>query len=92
MSQITDICKILSVEARVKILQLLKERSLCVNAITQRLNISQSAISQHLRILKSAGFVKAEKRGYWIHYHLNTKKIKSCKDAIDRILTIKKLK
>ena len=88
-SEIAEICKILSVEARVKILQLLKGRSLCVNAITRQLNISQSAISQHLRILKSAEFVKAEKRGYWIHYCLNTKKIKSCKTVIDKILTIK---
>lgn len=89
MPQIADICKILSVEARVKILQVLKGRSLCVNAITQRMNISQSAISQHLRILKSAGFVKAEKRGYWIHYSLNTKKIRNCQIVINRILTIK---
>ena len=73
MSQFTDISNALSVEARVKILQMLKNGRLCVNAITCRLGITQSAVSQHLRILKSVGLVKAKKRGYWIHYSINTK-------------------
>jgi DNA-binding transcriptional ArsR family regulator len=77
MSEFTVVCQALSVEARVKILQLLKKQRLCVNALTCRLGMTQSAVSQHLRVLKSAGLVKAEKRGYWMHYSINTKALES---------------
>lgn len=63
---------------RLKILQLLSkcrrkdcEPMICVNALAKQLNITQSAVSQHLKILRQAGFVKSERRGYFIHYRLN---------------------
>lgn len=87
MSQFTAISNALSIEARVKILQMLKGGRLCVNALTCRLGISQSAVSQHLRILKSAGLVKAEKIGYWVHYSLNTNTLAEYKKMLDKILT-----
>jgi len=65
---LVKVLKALSSEVRLKILRLLKGRSLCVNAITARLELTQSAVSQHLRVLKEAGLVKDEKRGYWVHY------------------------
>ena len=74
MSEATEIAKkfkCLSVEARVRIVQLLKGRSLCVNALAARLNMTQGAVSQHLRILRDAGLVVPEKRGYWVHYRLD---------------------
>ena len=86
MSQFTDICSALSIEARVKILQLLKSKRLCVNALTHHLGISQSAVSQHLRILKSVGLVKAEKRGYWMHYSINTKALERFNRLVKKIL------
>jgi len=52
---------------------LLSRRRLCVNALVRCLNISQPAVSQHLKILREAGLIKAEKRGYWIHYSANKK-------------------
>ena len=87
MSQFTEICSALSVEARVKILAMLKNnRRLCVNALTHRLGISQSAVSQHLRILKSAGLVKAEKIGYWVHYSVNAKALTRYKKMMHKLL------
>lgn len=61
----------LGAENRLEILQLLRDRALCVGAIAKKLSISQSAVSQHLRILKEAGLVTAEKRGYYVHYQIN---------------------
>ena len=90
MSQFTDMCSALSVEARVKILQMLKGGRLCVNALTCRLGISQSAVSQHLRILKSVGLVKDEKVGYWVHYSVNAKALATYKKALNKILTSRK--
>ena len=45
-----------------------------MNALVNHLAISQSAVSQHLRVLREAGLVNSEKRGYWMHYSANKKK------------------
>ncbi len=60
----------LSSPVRVKIVQLLGAGPLCVGSISNRLGISQSAVSQHLRVLRLAGIVQAEKHGKHIHYSL----------------------
>jgi ArsR family transcriptional regulator, arsenate/arsenite/antimonite-responsive transcriptional repressor len=44
---------------------------LCVNALAGILGVTQSAVSQHLRVLRVIGLVKAERRGYHIHYFIN---------------------
>lgn len=44
---------------------------LCVNAMVNRLDVSQSAVSQHLRVLRQAGIVRGERKGSFIHYSLN---------------------
>ena len=53
---------------RLKILQTLINSDLCVGALARHLDISKPAVSQHLQILRKAGLVKGEKRGYWTHY------------------------
>jgi len=69
--RLARLLKVLSVPARVRIVQLLKGRALCVNALTARLDITQGAVSQHLRVMRDAGLVVDEKRGYFVHYRLN---------------------
>ncbi len=44
---------------------------LCVNAMVNKLDVSQSAVSQHLRVLRQAGIVRGERKGSFIHYSLN---------------------
>ena len=62
-----EIFKVLSVETRVKIIELLKANgALGVKEISERLGLSSPAVSQHLKILKQAGLVRSERRGYWI--------------------------
>lgn len=53
---------------RLNILITLLNRDLCVGALAARLGISKPAASQHLRVLREAGLVRGEKRGYWTHY------------------------
>ena len=53
---------------RLKILHMLIANDLCVGALAKHLGISKPAVSQHLQILRKAGLVKGEKRGYWTHY------------------------
>ena len=81
--------KVLSVGTRVRIVQLLKGRALCVNALARRLNVTQSAVSQHLRVLRQAGLVIDEKRGYYVHYRLNEETFAEWKEAIEHMLDTK---
>jgi DNA-binding transcriptional ArsR family regulator len=46
-------------------------RMLCVNALTRRLGVTQSAVSQHLRVLRQAGLVQGQRRGSFVHYSLS---------------------
>ena len=63
--------KVLADKTRLRILGLLRERELCVCDLTEILEISQPGVSQHLRRLKQAGFVKERKGGQWVYYSLN---------------------
>jgi len=74
MQELTKVFKALSDSNRLKIFMLLSRTTLCVNALVRCLNISQSAVSQHLRVLREAGLIKVEKRGYWMHYSANKEK------------------
>jgi DNA-binding transcriptional ArsR family regulator len=69
--ELSRIFSILSVSARLRILELVSDRALCVGALAARLGITPGAVSQHLRILREAGLVTAQRRGYFVHYHLN---------------------
>jgi len=87
--ELSGIFRVLSAEVRVRILQLLKDRALCVGALSARLGITQGAVSQHLRVLREAGLAVAEKRGYYTHYRLNEKTLKQWKDATERLLAMR---
>ncbi|MEW6408770.1 MAG: metalloregulator ArsR/SmtB family transcription factor [Nitrospirota bacterium] len=79
--------KILSVESRIKIIEMLKAGPLSVNTIAEALGISQSAVSQHLRILKQAGLVTDERKGYHIYYSLNKDKLDKYQQELIRVCT-----
>ncbi len=78
--------KVLSVETRVRMIELLKRRSLCVNALAKTLNITPAAVSQHLRVLRDADLVIADKQGYFVHYRVNEKTLADWNQTAKRIL------
>jgi len=73
-------------ETRFKILKFLLKKSLCVNVIADKLDISQSAVSQHLRVLREAGLAKSKKEGYFVHYSIDLQGLKKFKSEADEIL------
>ncbi len=81
--------KILSVETRIEMIRLLKGRALCVNALAVRLNVTPGAVSQHLRVMRDAGLVIDEKRGYYVHYRLSEQTLATWREAIDELLNPK---
>ena len=84
--RLARIFKALAVDTRVRMVQLLKDRALCVGALSACLDVTQGAVSQHLRILRDADLVIPEKRGYYVHYRLNEKTLLKWKDAVERFL------
>ncbi|WP_145948731.1 metalloregulator ArsR/SmtB family transcription factor [Paenibacillus sp. Y412MC10] len=69
--EMADKLKLLSDYTRLTMLSLLKDREFCVCELVEILEVSQPAVSQHLRKLKSQGVVKESKRGQWVYYSLN---------------------
>ena len=60
--------KALGEPTRLTIYRALSERKHCVRSLSKKLGISESAISQHMKIMKDAGLVYGEKYGYHTHY------------------------
>ena len=83
LEELAQLHKALSVPVRLKILELVGERPLCVNAITRCLEISQPAVSQHLAVLKRAGLVSSTKQGYTVHYKLEQERMEEFRQALD---------
>ena len=60
--------KALGEPMRLKIFLALLERKHCVRSLSRKLGISESAISQHLKVMKDCELVYGEKYGYHTHY------------------------
>ncbi len=56
---------------RLKVLDLLRQQELCVCDLCDRLEVSQSKLSFHLKTLKEAELVRSRQEGRWIYYSLN---------------------
>jgi ArsR family transcriptional regulator len=76
---------------RLRLLKLLCSQhepdALCVNALVGLLGVSQSAISQHLRVLKSVGLVQGERRGYHVHYSVDPDALKRYQGLVSETLS-----
>ncbi len=81
-----EMLKALAVETRVKIIELLKsEGPLGAKKIAELFGITPAAVSQHLKILKQAGFVRSERNGYWIPYSIVENALENCRDVLTEI-------
>lgn len=67
---LAELYKIFGDSTRIKIINILIDNELCVNQISEKTNVSQSAISHQLRILKGSKLVKYRKEGNSIFYSL----------------------
>lgn len=65
--------------------------ALCVNALAYHLGVTQSAVSQHLRVLKGVGLVRGERRGYRVHYFVNRDALERCKQLVLEALFVDRL-
>ena len=77
MEQIADLFKAFGDPTRVHILSLLQQRELCVTDIADAVELSQSAISHQLRILKQMHLIKYRREGKNILYSLADDHVKT---------------
>jgi len=63
-----DKFKALGHENRLKLYRAVAGEPLCVCELTELLDISQSAVSQHVSKLRNAGLVESDRRGQWTFY------------------------
>jgi ArsR family transcriptional regulator, arsenate/arsenite/antimonite-responsive transcriptional repressor len=61
----------LSDPLRISVLELLRQREICVCDLCDALGVNQSKLSFHLKTLKEAGLVNSRQEGRWIYYSLN---------------------
>lgn len=67
----THILKLLGDKTRLTMMKLMDDHACCVCEFVEIFQMSQPAISQHLRKLKDLGLVEEERKGQWIFYSVN---------------------
>ncbi|WP_425353272.1 ArsR/SmtB family transcription factor [Salinicola aestuarinus] len=70
MAPTTALLKAMANESRLRILCLLIEGEQCVTQINRRLGMSQSALSQHLAVLRHETLVETRRSAQTIYYSL----------------------
>lgn len=80
---LSEFYKILSDPTRLKIILTLIEKEQCVQEISKKTNMSQTAVSYQLRILRVSRVVKFERRGQFTYYSLDD-------DHVSQIISLTK--
>ncbi len=75
----------LSDPIRLRALQLLRGRELCVCDLCEKLQVSQSKLSFHLKTLRDAQLVNARQQGRWIYYSLNPPRFQLLQHFLDSL-------
>jgi DNA-binding transcriptional ArsR family regulator len=87
-SKQAELFKVLGVESRIRIIDLLKQKGpLGVNELSDALGITPSAVSQHLKVLRYAGLVRSERKGYWLPYEIDQAALDQCQELLVRVCT-----
>lgn len=77
---VAELFKAFADTTRIKIISVLKEEELCVGAISELINVSQSAVSHQLRVLKNSKIVKPRRKGKQMFYSLDDEHIQKIYD------------
>jgi DNA-binding transcriptional ArsR family regulator len=81
-----EMFRALAVETRLRIFELVKSKGpIGVKRIAELMAVTPAAVSQHLKVLKHAGLVRNERKGYWIPYSIDEQALERCRGALNRI-------
>lgn len=84
-SEIAKVFKAFCDERRIEILQLLLSGEKCACKLLEELEISQSTLSHHMRILCDSGVVVGRKDGKWTYYSINEEGSEKAKELLNCI-------
>ena len=71
VQELADLFKVLGDPTRIRIVQQLLNKEMCVTDIAESMGMGQSAISHQLRVLRQARLVTFRKEGKTVMYSLN---------------------
>jgi ArsR family transcriptional regulator len=85
--RMTEVFKALSDPTRLKVIRLVatKKEYLFVAEIAAKLGISNSAVSQHLKVLKNVNIVKPKRQGYKVYYEINRDMVEAFEEDINKL-------
>ncbi len=83
----SDIVKALAHPARLEIIHLLRHHVLTVSQIQEMSGLSQSLVSQHLKVLKVAQIVSSKREGKEIYYTISDQRILAACDSIHSLVS-----
>jgi ArsR family transcriptional regulator, arsenate/arsenite/antimonite-responsive transcriptional repressor len=72
----------LSDETRLAALEMLRSGEKCVCELQDRLDVAQSRLSFHLKVLKDAGLVQDRKQGRWSYYSIAADALDEAHDLV----------
>jgi ArsR family transcriptional regulator, arsenate/arsenite/antimonite-responsive transcriptional repressor len=78
--------KALSDSNRLLIIESILEGEICACKVLEKLQISQSTLSYHMKILCDTGIVFSRKEGKWMHYSLSKVKFEELKELLEVFL------
>ncbi|MFD2637997.1 ArsR/SmtB family transcription factor [Piscibacillus salipiscarius] len=71
VEEVAKILKLMGDRTRLSIMRYVNVDECCVCELVELLELSQPAISQHLRKLKDAKLINEKRKGHWVFYSIN---------------------
>lgn len=82
---ISNLFKVLSDDTRIKILKIIAaEQEVCGCMLLEKLNINQSTLSHHMKLLVENELVNVRKDWKWSHYSINKETIKQLCQVLEK--------
>ncbi len=85
-SNYAKVFKALCDENRLRIIKRIQVGEICACKLLAKMNISQSTLSHHMRILVESGIVSARKDGKWTHYSLSESGVRNAKKMLEKLI------
>lgn len=76
IDKVVQVCKAIANENRLKVLYLIADREMSVGELMKKVDLSQSALSQHLAVLRGYNIVRTRRSAQVIYYQLKSEKVK----------------
>lgn len=69
--------KALANATRLEIVRMLLQKDMCIHALARHFQVSEATICVHIRLLREAGLVSGERKGYFVHYKTDREAIRN---------------